>query len=769
MFSVIISEKGGAERREVFDRTEINVGRVQGNELMLPKGNVSKRHARLLYRDGRFIITDLKSTNGTYVNGRKIAQATIVREGDKIYIGDFVLRVEAVSAEAAVIPSEGLVAPLPTHQEPPEADAHAGALASDPPERGYTPAATVGIPALIGFDRASSPAAEPADRRPPAPAPVQVGTDPPFVPVPPSSAERGLALPSPQIEQRSEPSRSGGQVISHFPLENDPDESIEPFPGPPRVPSPRQSGSGNASPDTPIPGPLRAAQVPSLQPPSRVTPNFLGADRATPREPLTTSSVPVLSSTGSYPAASPIPTGTGSYPAAAPIPTGTGSYPAASPRRAVVPPASDRGLIPEPAASASRQQALTRLMERVAGNVDLRLLAGGATPDEALARRLEVSVSEAVMGMRAAGDFPHDVDPETTATDARRELLQLGPLETLLQDDDVSEIQVFRHDQILVTQARRTTTAEVGFSSEAALARIIQRLCVLGGEASAEGETLLERTLPRGAKLLAVLSPRTGGNSAFTVRKPQRVEHTLDELVRSGTISRGMAGLLAQCAAARANVLVVGARGTGAVTLLGALAAAGGTDDRLVALQDDDELVVQPPHAIAIPLGATAALVTRAVRSAARLRPDRVLVHGLSGHVAAEVVLAIGEGTSGVLAGCRAPTVRQAIPRLVADISAARPGIPVEAVHEWLASAFDLVVEIARLRDGRDRVLRVSDLVIERGHIAVRDVLTFSVERTAAGGAIEGSFHPSGVIPMIVEDLAARGITIDTAPLRRSR
>src|SRR3954465_6896948 len=94
MFAIVISEKGGGERRELFDKHEINVGRVQGNDLMLPKGNVSKRHARLLFRDGRFIVTDLKSTNGTYVNGRKIAQATIVREGDKIYIGDFVLRIE---------------------------------------------------------------------------------------------------------------------------------------------------------------------------------------------------------------------------------------------------------------------------------------------------------------------------------------------------------------------------------------------------------------------------------------------------------------------------------------------------------------------------------------------------------------------------------------------------------------------------------------------------------------------------------------------------
>src|SRR4029078_7947229 len=101
MFSIIISEKGGAERREQYDRTEINVGRVQGNDLMLPKGNVSKRHARLLFRDGRFIVTDLKSTNGTYVNGRKIAQATILTPGDKIYIGDFVLRIETAAAGTA--------------------------------------------------------------------------------------------------------------------------------------------------------------------------------------------------------------------------------------------------------------------------------------------------------------------------------------------------------------------------------------------------------------------------------------------------------------------------------------------------------------------------------------------------------------------------------------------------------------------------------------------------------------------------------------------
>src|SRR5689334_18476250 len=171
MFAIVISEKGGAERRESFDKNEINVGRVQGNDLMLPKGNVSKHHARLLFRDGRFIVTDLKSTNGTYVNGRKIAQATIVREGDKIYIGDFVLRIETAAAGTA----------------PPDSTA--------PPAR---------VPEETGTGDPS----HLADRAPP-------------------SAEKGLhrSAPLPLINEKGEPSRTSQGVISHFPLEHDPDES----------------------------------------------------------------------------------------------------------------------------------------------------------------------------------------------------------------------------------------------------------------------------------------------------------------------------------------------------------------------------------------------------------------------------------------------------------------------------------------------------------------------------------------------------------------
>jgi pSer/pThr/pTyr-binding forkhead associated (FHA) protein len=113
MFIVSIEEKDGPRRTERFDQNEINIGRVVGNDLILPKGNISKHHARLLHRDGRFIITDLKSNNGVYVNGRKIAQATLITSNDKIYIGDFVLRCQGTSDEMTDIDESPIAAPAP--------------------------------------------------------------------------------------------------------------------------------------------------------------------------------------------------------------------------------------------------------------------------------------------------------------------------------------------------------------------------------------------------------------------------------------------------------------------------------------------------------------------------------------------------------------------------------------------------------------------------------------------------------------------------------
>ncbi len=155
------------------------------------------------------------------------------------------------------------------------------------------------------------------------------------------------------------------------------------------------------------------------------------------------------------------------------------------------------------------------------------------------------------------------------------------------------------------------------------------------------------------------------------------------------------------------------------------------------------------------------------MQAAARVRPDRLVVGAFAGAAAAELVDAMGNGIDGVLAGARAPTLRQAVLRLTADIAGTRPGISPDVAREWLASVFDLAIEVARLRDGRHRVLRVAELGVEGNKVALRDVFTFTVERTAAGGAIEGTFTPTGVIPRILEDLAARGVAVDPTIFRR--
>src|ERR1700757_4588273 len=140
MFGILINEKGGEAKRLEFDKPEVTIGRVQGNDIILPKGNVSKRHSRIVLKDGKFIIVDLKSTNGTYVNGRKITSPLVVKSSDKIYIGDFILVIEESGAEAQAGAAPADSAPAEEQRRPPT-------IPPPPPRRTMPPAAPPPEPA----------------------------------------------------------------------------------------------------------------------------------------------------------------------------------------------------------------------------------------------------------------------------------------------------------------------------------------------------------------------------------------------------------------------------------------------------------------------------------------------------------------------------------------------------------------------------------------------------------------------------------------------
>jgi pilus assembly protein CpaF len=672
MFTIVISEKGGAERRETFERNEINAGRVQGNDLMLPKGNVSKHHARLLYRDGRFIVTDLKSTNGTYVNGRKISQATIVREGDKIYIGDFVLRLEVGQRAPGAQSDAESIAQLPAH---PGSGSRPSLHSTDDREAVAAPDSLPPRPDPAPHDDAAS--AVPMARPLPPPLPA-AGVGP--APVEGSSSASSL----PPLPSASPPRRAEAEVVSHYPLERDPDEP-------------------ESSPD------VRGASV------SR----FSASPRAEPHEPR----------------------GRGTYGSLAER-SAARRAPAPRSRRSVPPPvpAMARSLLRESPQQAARRLALITLIDRVADVVDLELLEHSPVVADRAAQSIDRAVHEQAKAMWEEGEAPDGIDLELLARDAVRELIGLGPLVPLLEDDQVTEIHVVRPDCVLALRNGHTQLAEPSFTSEAAVARVVARLAHRSGGPLLPEEQIIDRRLPRGAFMTAIAPPASSGWALY-VAKSCRIESTLSDLVRAGAMSDAMAAFLASCAAARANVIVAGSGGAAVATVLGAIASAAPPGERVAVLQQGrDDISVAEGHVFPLALNDHRSSGEQAVYAAARLGVDRLIVASLGGAVAVATIDVIAEGVEGVLAGVGAPSLGQGLGRLAAQIALARPGASVDSASEALAESFDVAVEVER-RAGRLRVMRVAEIERARdGRVGARDLFVWSSSPTGDGShAVAGT------------------------------
>jgi len=273
----------------------------------------------------------------------------------------------------------------------------------------------------------------------------------------------------------------------------------------------------------------------------------------------------------------------------------------------------------------------------------------------------------------------------------------------------------------------------------------------------------VERRLARGAHMIAVGPPAASG-WVLAVRKRRRVEGSLEDLARSGAMSRAMASFLDACVQARANMLVVGS-GPGAVgATLGALASAIATGERVVVLQDADELAIPQAQVVPLALPDHRARGEEAVRAATCLGGDRLVVGSLAGSVAAAAVDAIAEGAEGVLAGIAAPTLRHALSRMVSQVAMSRGGAPLDAAREAVGESFDVALEVVRAPDGRTRVLRVAELAGSDGRsVVARDLFVM-----AGDGQGDAAFVATGVSPRVAHDFAARGLKLDPGMFKRA-
>jgi pilus assembly protein CpaF len=759
MFSITVTEKGGEQRRLDFDKPEITIGRVQGNDVILPKGNVSKRHARIVLKDGKFIIVDLKSTNGTYVNGRKITSPLVVKETDKIYIGDFILGVEETGGAGRT------------------SDARrddAGPQPAPLPPIGHEPMMEPGMRM----------APEPSPRLPPEPGPPRPMMGSPMGPAP--LAEPPAPMPPPQMMGPSSPPL-GASAAPPPGLSTPMPPPLAPIgagPGPagpmgarpaPRTQPPRPAPTGGlaaVAPPMAGGGNLGAAPIPRAAPVSAPPPMNVPPGGPAPGS----SGAPTrpTGNMGAQPAVSP-----GTMPPQAGRPRLVGAGVAAGPAAG---PAPSRPIRPQAVALAPRRAAVVQplpekilkqlevqasLLDRLVAKLGLDDIALDKLGEEELWQKVESSIIDMVETMHSSGELPKFVDQDQLIKDTLHEALGLGPLEELLADDKIEEIVVDKRDRILISKGGNWSSAATAFSSDDSFRRVVERLVAPTGHSIDEDHPLVDVRLRDGSRLAAAVPPVAVRGACLTLRKPKSSTFTLADMISGGALSPEMADFLTTCVAARRNIVVCGAPGSGKSAVVAALAAASPEGERIVSVEEVAELSLQREDWIALESkpsdgnGVPAVDLGALLRGALRMRPDRLVVGDVRGAEALDLIQAMGSSADGTLASVAGEGARAALGRLTSMARLGAPGASVPALQELVAAAVDVVVHVARYADGVYRVASI-DEVVGVSESGFHTQLLFSFR----GSAEEGGFAAAGVIPTFYAELEARGIPADTAIFR---
>lgn len=424
-----------------------------------------------------------------------------------------------------------------------------------------------------------------------------------------------------------------------------------------------------------------------------------------------------------------------------------------------------------PAPTAPRVDVFKGLKQRAANALFERM--GSRFSDSA--------VSEEDLRSAAREELSQVIDAEQVplTPDERRRLIRdvaddvlgLGPLQRMLDDPAVTEIMVNRMDQIYVERSGKIVLTDSSFSSEDHLRRVIERIVSKVGRRIDESSPLVDARLEDGSRVNAVIPPLAVNGSSLTIRKFSKVPLTVQNLIDFGTLTPGMAELLDACVKAKLNIIVSGGTGTGKTTLLNVLSSFLPDTDRIVTIEDAVELQIQQQHVVRLESrpenteGKGAVSIRELVRNSLRMRPDRIVVGEVRGGESLDMLQAMNTGHDGSLSTVHANSPRDAVARLETLVLMAGMDLPLRAIREQLASAVDLIVQIARLRDGTRRITHVTEVQgMEGDVVTLQDAFVFDY---SAGmdhaGRFLGKPVPTGIRPRFIERFEDMGITVSPA------
>lgn len=312
------------------------------------------------------------------------------------------------------------------------------------------------------------------------------------------------------------------------------------------------------------------------------------------------------------------------------------------------------------------------------------------------------------------------------------EAIGLGVLEPMLADPFITEIMVNRYDEIFIERQGRIEPSQAQFSGEQAVRGVIERIVFPLGRRLDDASPTVDARLHDGSRINAVIPPIAIRGASMTIRKFTNKGIDFDGLVNNKTLSEELAQFLKLCVRQRMNILVSGGTGSGKTTLLNVLASCVPPGQRIVTIEDSAELQINHPHVMALEArpenaeGRGAVNLRALVKNALRMRPDRIVVGEVRGPEAIDMLAAMNTGHEGSLTTLHANTPRDALSRLETMILSAHAGLPLNAIREQMGSAINLIVQQARLPDGRRVIHDVAEIVgVESGCIQMQTLVAF--------------------------------------------
>ncbi|QGH45654.1 CpaF family protein [Vibrio owensii] len=348
------------------------------------------------------------------------------------------------------------------------------------------------------------------------------------------------------------------------------------------------------------------------------------------------------------------------------------------------------------------------------------------------------------------------------------ELVGLGPLQVLMDDDTITDIMINGHQQVYVERFGLVQQADVHFLDEKQLADIAKRIASRVGRRVDESSPTCDARLEDGSRVNIVLPPIAIDGTALSIRKFRHKSIGFADLIEFGALSPEMAKLLQLAARCRLNILVAGGTGSGKTTLLNALSQYISQGERVVTIEDTAELRLLQPHVVRMETRTAGIEGSGEVNSrdlminSLRMRPDRIIVGECRGAEAFEMLQAMNTGHDGSMSTLHANSPRDALARVESMVMMATNNLPLEAIRRSLVSAVDLIVQVNRLHDGSRKVMSITEVLgMEGENVVLEELFSFQSNPYNNDGKITGRYETTGVMNRSVLFEKARFYGVD--------